>query len=115
MIALPFTSADWNALVPIAIVAIAALVVLIVDLFVRGYAPRYASIGIGAVGAVVAGVVVAGQFGHDYNAFFGGFMTGGFTSVFEEIVLLALLGSLILYGSIGPSERIAGTTALMLW
>ncbi len=112
---IPFTSADWNALVPIAIVAVAALLVLVVDLFVRGYAPRYVSIGIGLIGGIAAGVVVAGQFGHNYNAFFGGFMTGGFTSVFEEIVLLALLGSLILYGAIGTPDRVAGTTALMLW
>jgi NADH-quinone oxidoreductase subunit N len=112
---LPFTAADWNALVPIAVVAVTALMVLIVDLFARGHAPRYVSIVLGMLGGVAAGVVVAGQFGHDHNAFFGGFMTGGFTSVFEEIVLLALLGSLILYGAIGPGERIAGTTALMLW
>jgi NADH-quinone oxidoreductase subunit N len=110
-----FTAADWNALVPIAIVATTALVVLIADLFARGHAPRYLSIGLGVVGAIAAGVVVAGQFGHDHNAFFGGFVTGGFTSVFEEIVLLALLGSLILYGAIGALEHVAGTTALMLW
>ena len=48
--------------------------------------------------------MVAEQFGHDYNAFFGGFMTGGFTSVFEEIVLLALVGSLVLYGAIGATN-----------
>ncbi|MGA8532516.1 MAG: NADH-quinone oxidoreductase subunit N [Candidatus Tumulicola sp.] len=115
MIALPFTALDWNALVPIAIVAVAALAVLIVDLFAREHAPRYVSIVLGAIGGVAAGIVVAGQFGHDHNAFFGGFMTGGFTTVFEEIVLLALVGSLVLYGAIGPSERIAETTALMLW
>ncbi len=115
MMTLPFTSADWSALVPIAIVAVAALAILIVDLLARDRAPRYVSILIGAIGGIAAGVVVAGQFGRDYNAFFGGFMTGGFTSVFEEIILLALLGSLILYGAIGAGERIAGTTALMLW
>ncbi|MBV8372121.1 MAG: NADH-quinone oxidoreductase subunit N [Candidatus Eremiobacteraeota bacterium] len=112
---LPFTSSDWDALVPIAVVAVTALVVLIVDLFARDCAPPYVSIGLGLIGGLAAAVVVAGQFGHDHNAFFGGFITGGFTSVFEEIVLLALLGSLILYGGIGPERRVAGTTALMLW
>jgi len=112
---IPFTNADWAALVPIGIVAVTALVVLLVDLAARTYAPRYLSIAIGAAGAVAAGVVAAPQFGHDYSAFFGGFVTGGFTVVFEEVVLIALIGSLILYGSIGKAERMAGTTALMLW
>jgi NADH-quinone oxidoreductase subunit N len=112
---LPFTAADWNAVAPIAVVAVTALLVLIVDLLARDNAPRYVSIVLGVFGGVAAGVLVAAQFGHDHNAFFGGFMTGGFTSVFEEIVLLALLGSLILYGAIGASERIAETAALMLW
>jgi NADH-quinone oxidoreductase subunit N len=115
MIALPFTAADWSALVPVGLVAVAALVVLVVDLIARRYVHRYVSIGIGVVGAIAAGAVAARQFGHDYNAFFGGFMTGGFTTVFEEIVLLAAIGSLILYGAIEPPERIAGTVALMLW
>ncbi|MBV8118057.1 MAG: hypothetical protein JOZ01_08755, partial [Candidatus Eremiobacteraeota bacterium] len=47
---LPFTSSDWDALVPIAVVAVTALVVLIVDLFARDYAPRYVSIGLGLIG-----------------------------------------------------------------
>jgi NADH-quinone oxidoreductase subunit N len=112
---IPFTNADWFALAPISVVACTALVVLLVDLAVPRHAPRYLSIAIGVLGAIAAAVLVAQQFGHDYNAFFGGFMTGGFTTVFEEIILIALAGSLILYGSIGPSDRIAGTTALMLW
>lgn len=111
----PFTNADWNALVPIAVVAVAALVVLVVDLAARAYAGRYVSIAIGVIGCAAAAVLAAQQYGHDYNAFYGGFMTGGFTTVFEEIVLLAAIGSLILYGSIGPGPRVAGITALMLW
>jgi NADH-quinone oxidoreductase subunit N len=112
----PFTSADWHAIVPVSVVAVTALVVLIVDLVSpKAASPRYVSIGIGCVGAIVAGVLAAKQFGHDYDAFFGGFMTGGFTTVFEEIILVALVGSLVLYGSIGSSARIAGVTTLMLW
>jgi NADH-quinone oxidoreductase subunit N len=115
MTPIPFTVADWSALEPIAAVAITGLLVLIVDLASRSHSRRYVSIVIGVLGSVVAGVLAAQQFGHDYNAFFGGFMVGGFTSVFEEIVLLAAIGSLVLYGAIGPPERIAGTVALMLW
>ena len=111
----PFTNADWNALLPIAVVAVAALVVLIADLIARTNADRYVSIVIGVIGCAGAAFLAAQQYGHDYNAFFGGFMTGGFTTVFEEIILLAAVGSLILYGSIGPAPRVAGTTALLLW
>ncbi len=111
----PFTSADWSAIVPIEVVALTGLVVLIVDLIAAGHAHRYATIAIGVIGAVVAGIVAGRQFGHDYAAFFGGFVTGGFTTVFQEIILIALVGSLILYGAIGPPQRLAGIAALMLW
>ena len=60
-------------------------------------------------------MLAAKQFGHNHDAFFGGFMTGGFTTVFEEIVLLAAAGSVILYANIGSAQRVAGTTAIMLW
>ena len=111
---IPFTNADWSAIVPVGVVAVAALLVLVVDLFSRRES-RNLSIGIGLIGLIAAGVLAAQQFGHDYNAFFGGFMTGGFTTVFEEIVLIAAGASLILYTASGPSQRIAGTTAIMLW
>ena len=112
---LPFTAADWNALAPIALLSGSGLIVLVADLFARGHSPRYLSILIGIAGALGAAVLAAAQYGHDYNSFFGGFMTGGFTTVFEEIVLLALIGSLALYGGIGAGERIAGATSLMVW
>jgi NADH-quinone oxidoreductase subunit N len=112
---IPFTSADWSAILPIDVLATAALVVLIVDLIAAGHAHRYISIALGVIGAGAAGLVAARQFGHDYSAFFGGFVTGGFTTVFVEIILIALVGSLILYGAIGPPQRVAGITALMMW
>ncbi|MBV8722814.1 MAG: hypothetical protein JO277_11715, partial [Candidatus Eremiobacteraeota bacterium] len=96
---IPFTQADWNAVIPVAIVAVTALVVLLADLLALESVERYVSIGVGLAGCAAAAVFAAAQFGHDYNAFFGSFMTGGFTTVFEEIVLVAAAGSLILYGS----------------
>ncbi len=114
-LSLPFTNADWACLLPVGIVAVTGLVVLFVDLLARPYAPRYVSLVLGVLGAIAAGIAAAPQFGHDHSAFFGGFVTGGFTIVFEEIVLIALAGSLVLYGSLGKSERMAGTTALMLF
>ncbi len=112
---IPFTSADWWAIVPVSVVASAGLAVLVADLILGRHSQRYVSIVIGVAGAIAGGVLAAQQFGHDYSAFFGGFMTGGFTTVFEEIILIALIGSLALYGTIGASEHIAGTSALMLW
>ncbi len=85
---LPFTNADWSAILPVGIVAATALVVLIADLVRRSRQWRYVSIAIGLIGIAAAAVVAAGQFGHDYDAFFGGFMTGGFATVFEEIMLI---------------------------
>jgi NADH-quinone oxidoreductase subunit N len=115
MMTIPFGNADWNAILPIGVLAVASLVVLLSDLVAPKHVNRYVAIVLGLMGAVAAGALAARQFGHDYNAFYGGFMTGGFTTVFEEIVLAALAGSLILYGALGSSDRVGGTTALMLW
>jgi len=115
VIAIPFQAADWNAILPIVVLAVTSLAVLLGDLAAPKHVNRYVAIAIGCAGAIAAGVLAARQYGYDYGAFFGGFMTGGFTTVFEEIVLAALVGSLILYGALGPAERVGGTTALMLW
>jgi NADH-quinone oxidoreductase subunit N len=111
----PFTHADWSAIAPVTVVAVAALAVLIVDLFTVQRQQRYVSIGIALVGVFAAAVVAARQFGHNHDAFFGGFITGGFATVFQEIILIAAAGSLILFAAIGPAQRVAGTTAIMLW
>ena len=112
---IPFTHADWAAIYPVTALAIAALVVLVADLFSNGPEQRYLPIGIGLAGTIVAAFFVGKQFGHNHDAFFGGFITGGFSSVFQDIVLLATAGSLVLYGAIGPAQRIAGMVAIMLW
>ena len=111
----PFTGADWAAIVPVGILAAAALLVLVVDLFSGRHEQRDVSIGIALAGVAGAAYAAARQFGHNHDAFFGGFITGGFATVFQEIILVAAAGSLILYASIGPVQRVAGTTAIMLW
>ncbi len=111
----PFTNADWAAILPVGIVAVTALVVLLADLLSGPNQSRYVSIAIALAGTIGAGVVAGGQFGHNYNAFFGGFISGGFATVFEEIVLIGTAGAVLLYGAIGPAQRTAGTTAIMLW
>ena len=109
------TTADWYAVAPLAIVAIAALVVLVADLFAPKHVNRYVAIAIGMIGIVVAAIDCGGAYGHDYSAFGGAFIVGGFSVVFQEIVLIAALGSIVLYGAIGDRERIAGAVALLLW
>jgi NADH-quinone oxidoreductase subunit N len=115
MIKVPFTHADWAAVVPVSVVAVTALVVLIADLFAGKREQRYLSIGIAVAGTFVAAFFAARQFGHNHDAFFGGFMVGGFAAVFQEIILVSAAGSVILYGAIGSSPRVAGMTAIMLW
>jgi NADH-quinone oxidoreductase subunit N len=112
---MPFTSADWSAVLPVGLLAVAALFVLVADLFSGREEPRYLPIVIALLGTVGAAYLAARQFGHHHNAFYGGFITGGFATVFQEIVLVATAGSVILYGAIGPAQRVAGMTAIMLW
>jgi NADH-quinone oxidoreductase subunit N len=112
---LPFTAADWAAILPVTIVAATALIVLIVDLFSGRHERRYLFVAIALLGTIVAAIAAAHQFGERHDAFFGGFIVGGFATVFQEIILIAAAGSLILYGGIGPPGRVAGMTSIMLW
>ncbi len=112
---LPFTSADWWAVAPVTVVAVAGLLVIVADIFFGRRQQRYVSIAIALAGLVAAGALAGRQFGHDYNAFFGGFLTGGFATIFQEIVLMAAAGSVILYAAMGPASRVAGSIAIMLW
>ncbi len=111
------TNADWSAIAPLSIVAVTALVVLVADLLARTHINRYAAIVIAAIGIIVAGIVAYDQFrsGVNYGAFGGAFILGGFSTVFEEIILIAALGSVVLYSAIGRDDRIAGAISLVLW
>lgn len=115
MIANPYTNQDWSAVAPLFIAGAVALVVLLADLAARGHAKRYVSIAIGVAGLIGAGVYAAAGYGQNHDAFGGGFILGGFTVVFEEIVVVSAIFSLVLYGAIGREDRIAGASALMLW
>ena len=109
------TNADWSALAPLTIVAVTALVVLLADLLARKNVNRYLAIGIAVVGLIAAGVDAAGAYNVNYAAFGGAFILGGFSVVFQEIVIICALGSVVLYGATGKSERIPGAVALLLW
>jgi NADH-quinone oxidoreductase subunit N len=110
-------AADYAALLPWFIVAIVPLVILFVDLFFResGAARRSVAVGLAIIGLVAAGVVAALQYPHDYAAFGGAFVQGGFSIVFSEIVIVATIATLLLSIGVGRSDQVGGTTALLLW
>ncbi|GAC1406707.1 MAG: NADH-quinone oxidoreductase subunit N [Candidatus Velthaea sp.] len=110
------SSADLGALWPTFAVAAAALIALVVDLFMgTGKLRRYLAVGIGMLGLVVGAVMTAQQYGHPIAAFGGAYFVGGFSVVFAEIALVASLVSLGLTIGIGRDDQVAGTTALLLW
>jgi NADH-quinone oxidoreductase subunit N len=110
-------AADYLALLPWFVVAISPLAILFVDLFFKdtGPARRGVAVGLAIVGLVVAGALAAGQYPHDYAAFGGAFVQGGFSIVFSEIVIVATIATLLLSVGVGRSDQVAGTTALLLW
>ena len=115
MIVNPYTQADWSAVAPLFIAGCTALVVLLADLLAKQHANRYVSMLIGIAGLAAAGVYAGYGYGQNHDAFGGGFILGGFTVVFEEIVVVAAILSIVLYGGIGREDRTAGAVALMLW
>ncbi|MBV8244435.1 MAG: NADH-quinone oxidoreductase subunit N [Candidatus Eremiobacteraeota bacterium] len=116
MIANPYSGADWNAVVPLSIVAVAALVVLFADLVTpKGLAKRWVPVAISAIGLAGAAFTCGEGWGHSYAAFGGGFMVGGFATVFQEIVIVAALLSVAIYAHVGEDENFSGGLALLLW
>jgi len=110
-----FPAADWHAVTPLFVVAATALVVLFTDLVSRRHANPWLSISIGIAGLLVTTVLCARDYRIEHAAFHGGFVTSGFTVVFEEIVLIAAAFSLALYRVGVRDDRMAGTVALLLW
>ena len=110
-------NADYAALLPFSVVALAPLLILFVDLFFRsnGGARRAVAVGIAIVGLAAAGVIDASQYSHDYAAFGGAFVQGGFSIVFSEIVIIATIATLLLSIGVGRDDQVAGTTSLLLW
>jgi NADH-quinone oxidoreductase subunit N len=111
------SAADYLALLPWFVVAISPLLILFVDLFFKDASPvrRGVAVGLAIVGLVVAGALAAGQYPHEYAAFGGAFVQGGFSIVFSEIVIVATIATLLLSVGVGRSDQVAGTTALLLW
>jgi NADH-quinone oxidoreductase subunit N len=110
-----FTPADGWALAPLFVISVVALVILVLDLFERGHVRRYVNVGLASAGLIAAGVLEAQHYGHPYAAFSGAYIVGGFTVVFNEIILLATLISLLLTVGVGRDEQVGGSSALILW
>lgn len=109
------THEDWLAVLPLLMVGGGALLVLLADLVWPKHAPRFVSVALGIAVLVAAGAFAATTYGHNYNAFNGGFVLGGFAVVFQEIIVVAAIFSLALYATFGRADRMAGIVALMLW
>lgn len=114
----PFGAFDYNAVLPLTIVALTPLLVLLYDLLMPAGAPRRTgSVAVGIAGLVVAGAVLLRQYAaHAFGPAFGsGFILGGFSIVFSLIIVVAAIFSLILVLSQRDDEKAGPACALMLW
>ncbi|BDE07144.1 NADH-quinone oxidoreductase subunit N [Vulcanimicrobium alpinum] len=111
------SAADYAALLPFLIVVVTPLAVLFVDLFLKGEGQgrRGIAVMLAVLGLVAASLVEVRQYPHDYAAFGGAFVQGGFSIVFSEVVIVATIATLLLTVGIGRTDQVAGTTALLLW
>jgi NADH-quinone oxidoreductase subunit N len=112
---IPFGTTDWAAVAPTTLVGLTALVVLLADLTLPKALRRRACIALAIVGLIAAGALALGGWGHPYAAFGGAFIAGGFAIVFEEIVIVAAIFSLLLAHGLGRDDQAGGAIALMLW
>jgi NADH-quinone oxidoreductase subunit N len=112
---IPWGGADWATLAPILVFALTPLLVLLADLTLPRATRRAASLLLAIAGAIAGGVVALAGWGHPYVAFGGGFVLGGFTIAFEEIVVVATVFSLLMAYRLGREDQTAGGIALMLW
>jgi NADH-quinone oxidoreductase subunit N len=115
MITNPYTWADWNAVLPLFIVGGVAVVILLADLMMRK-ANGWVSIALALAGLVGAAVYVGLNFyAPAHNAFYGGFMQGGFSAVMQEVILISAMFSLVLVNASRRPDRMGGVVALVLW
>ena len=109
------TAADWEALRPVFWTAAGALVVLVLDLFMPRGARRSACIAVAIVSVISAGSFLFRNYHTPYSAFGGAFLSDGFSIIFQAVILLATLFSLLLGYTFERRISPAGSIALMLW
>ena len=112
---IPYGNADWVAILPTITVGVTALVVLIADLGLPRKMRRLSGILIAIAGLALAGVYALAGWHHPFAAFGGAFVNGGFAIVFEEIVVVAAIFSLLMAARLGRDDQAGAGIALMLW
>jgi NADH-quinone oxidoreductase subunit N len=112
---IPYGNADYATIVPTAVVALSALVVLIADLVLPNAVRRPVSIALGILGLVAGGVLALQQWGHPYASFGGAYVNGGFAIAFQEIVVVAGIFSLLMAYALGRDDQVGGAIGLLLW
>jgi len=112
---MPFGTSDWSAVLPLSVVALTPLLVLLLDLILPKAMRRGAAVTIAALGLIAGGLLALQGWGHPFAAFGGGFVNGGFTIVFEEVILAGALISLLLATHLGRDDQSGGAIALLLW
>jgi len=112
---IPYGNADWAAVLPTFVAGICALVVLLADLVLPKHLRRGSAIALGIIGLAIAGILALRGWHHPISAFGGAFVNGGFAIVFQEIVVVAAIFSLLMAYGLGRDDQIGGGVALMLW
>jgi NADH-quinone oxidoreductase subunit N len=114
----PFGNFDYNAILPLAIVAGTPLIVLLLDLLVPKSLPRRGvGVGISIAGLLVAAYVLVRQYlSHQFGPAFGfGFILGGFSIAFCLIVIAGAIFSLLMLPTERDDDKEGPVCALMLW
>jgi NADH-quinone oxidoreductase subunit N len=114
-LAIPYGAADWATILPTAIVALSALLVLIADLMLPAKLRRPVSIALGIIGLAAGGLLALGQWGHPLTSFGGAYVSGGFAIAFQEIVVVAGIFSLLMAYGLGRDDQVGGAIGLLLW
>ena len=73
------------------------------------------AVAVATIGLVAAGIILAQQYGHDYAAFGGAFIQGGFSTSSRRSSSSPRSATLTLGSASGATIRSPGSTALMLW
>jgi len=114
----PFGNFDYQALLPLGIVAVTPLVVLMADLIMpKGEPRRGIAVWISIAGLLGAIYVLVRQYiAHEFGpAFNYGFVLGGFSIAFCLIVCAAAIFSLMMVPTERDDDKEGPVCALMLW
>jgi NADH-quinone oxidoreductase subunit N len=114
----PYGAFDYQAILPLVIVAGTPLIVLLADLVMpRGGVRRGVAPGISILGLLGAAYVLVQQHGtHRFGPAFGfGFILGGFSIAFSLIIIASAIFSLLMVPSERDEEKEGPACALMLW